>query len=450
MVNKTIEIIGQLEQGLAAMPECHGYWVAYSGGGDSTALLHAMARLRPGGKPVRAVHVNHGLQPEAKEWEERCASVCGALSVPLERRQANLTDEPDDGPEGTARRARYRVLRQVVGDKEALLTAHTREDQAETVLLQLLRGAGPAGLSAMPVCAPFGTGWHGRPLLNSSRDSLMEFLQKEKVEWIEDPSNRDRHFERNFLRHDVLPLLRHRWPAVDSVLARVARHQAEASHLLTDVAAADLLALSGDNVDTLSCEKLRSLPWARQKNLLRLWFRQHGLSIPTEAQLNRVMSEVVADHGRGPSSVIWGGCLVRRYRDQLYAEIRPPAHDASARLVWNLMDPLELAHGQLRAVTVHGRGLDAGACRGSELSVGFRQGGERLKPAGRQGTHCLKKLFQEKGIPPWERDRLPLVFVAGELAAVAGLWVGDGFLAEENSAGWDLVWQPRQTQPGEA
>ncbi|RKZ37799.1 MAG: tRNA lysidine(34) synthetase TilS [Gammaproteobacteria bacterium] len=450
MVSKGIEIIGQLEQGLATMPECRGYWVAYSGGGDSTALLHAMAHLRPAGKPLRAVHVNHGLQPEAQDWEKHCASVCRALSIPLEVRSADLAAERDTGPEGTARRARYRVLKHVVSDQEVLLTAHTREDQAETVLLQLLRGAGPAGLSAMPVCAPFGAGWHGRPLLRCPRDSVVAFLQAEQASWIEDPSNRDRHFDRNLLRHDVLPLVRRRWPAVDSILARVARHQAEASHLLADVAAADLLTVAGDGAQTLSCESLRVLSLARQKNLLRLWLRRRGLSIPNEAQLERVLNEVVASHGHGTSTVIWGECLVRCYRDQLYADTRPPAHDSSVRQVWNPRDPLNLAHGQLRAVAVRGRGLDAGVCRSSEMSIGFRQGGERLKPAGRQGTHCLKKLFQEKGIPPWERDRVPLVFVAGELAAVAGLWVGDGYLAEADTEGLELVWQPRPASQDDA
>ncbi len=429
-----------LERLRSFLPPVHGYWVAYSGGLDSHVLLHALAAVRGelGDTRLAAVHVHHGLHADADLWTEHCTAVCGALGVPLTVLRVDARAGAGESPEASARAARYRALEQLLGAGDVLLTAHHLDDQAETLLLQLLRGSGPHGLAAMPQSSALGAARHGRPLLDVPREALRRYARGEGLSWVEDSSNAELHFDRNYLRHEILPRLAARWPSARETLARSAAHCAEAASLLDELAALDLQAVLGDGPDRLAVPRLLALSSARRRNVLRIWLRGLGLPLPSQAQLAQVEQALAADWDAEPC-VHWSGAEVRRYRDQLYAMAPLPAHDSGAEIEWDLEAPLELPAlgGRLRATRVQGQGVHASRGR---VTVRFRAGGERCRPLGRHETHALKKLFQEAGVPPWQRERIPLIFIGGELAAVAGLWVCEPFAASGMDYGWIFEW----------
>ncbi len=433
-----------------AFPPAPRYWVAYSGGCDSHVLLHLLSVLRaqlPG--RLAAVHVDHGLSMDAPRWVAHCRRVCRRLSVPLEVLRVEARNRRGESPEAAARRARYQALAELMAPGECLLTAHHRDDQAETLLLQLLRGSGPRGLAAMPARIPFAGGMHLRPLLDFERAALRAYARREGLEWVEDESNFDAGIRRNFLRHQVLPLLRQHWPRVALTFSRSAAHCAEAAQLLDELAAMDLEAIGGRGAPdsspdpSLDVAALQALPPARRRNLLRYWLRGLGLPQPQAAQLQRIEEDLL---GAGPDrqpAVHWAGVVLRRHRGRLHVTQPLPPFDASIVLVWSLSRSLELpgGNGRLEARPVQGRGLAARRC-GERVQVCFRRGGERCRMAGGR-HHSLKKLLQEKGVPPWIRDRLPLICVAGEVVAVADLWRSPDFEADSGEQGWEIHWHRR-------
>ncbi len=429
----------RLLEALASFPPARRYWVAYSGGLDSHVLLHSLAALRdrlPVGA-LNAVHVDHGLSPHAGEWSQHCATVCERLDIPLTLLQVDARPRRGESPEAAARRARYAALAPLIGEGEGLLTAHHQDDQAETVLLQLLRGSGPRGLAAMPCWDSFGSGWRGRPLLGVERARLRAYAEAEGLHWVEDESNFDTGVARNYLRHEIVPRLRERWPAMAVTLSRAAGHAAEAARLLDDLAERDMVT-AGDG--GLEIEPLRGLEVARRRNLLRYWIRVSGFPLPDSAHLQRILDEVIPAAKDASPRVLWRGAEVRRYRNRLY--VMPPLKpfDSSRVLTWKPDEPLALPDGRvLRAVPVLGQGIARARCRDARVTVRFRRGGERCRPAGGAHTRSLKKLLQERGIPPWERERLPLLYVGEELAAVVGLFVCEPFPARQGEAGWHVT-----------
>lgn len=428
---------------LAAHPGVRRLLVAYSGGVDSHALLHWLAGQRGewGGRTLAAVHVNHGLQPAAGEWERHCRRVCHELGVAFHPLRVDARPAAGESPEAAARAARYAALQGLLTASDALLTAQHQDDQAETLLLQLLRGAGPPGLAAMPLAAPFGAGWLWRPLLANSRAGILAYAETHSLVWVEDASNTDQRLDRNYLRHQIMPALRARWPAVSRTCSRSARWCAEAAALAEEVADADLAKIAGPGPDRLSLGGLRKLTEVRQRNALRRWFRRLALPVPTASQLTRLCGDVVtAPRDRMPL-VRWPGGEVRRYRELLFAMAPLAGHDPEQVLAFT-GPALDIpALGRLWLQPVPGQGLSAPALAGAPLTVRFRRGGERSRPAGRQHRQALKKLLQEAGVPPWERERLPLLYAGEALAAVADLWVEADFAAGPGEAGFVLAWQ---------
>ncbi|MDS4028479.1 MAG: tRNA lysidine(34) synthetase TilS [Candidatus Contendobacter sp.] len=449
---------------LARHPQARRLVIGYSGGLDSQVLLHGLATHR-GRWPERtlaAIYVDHGLQTASAAWGEHCGEVCHALDIPFRALRVDARPEPGESPEAAARRARYAALAAELELDTALLTAHHRDDQAETLLLQLLRGAGPHGLAAMPLAARLGRGWLLRPLLAVDRADLLAYAQAHQLRWIEDASNTDPGFDRNYLRHRVLPLLRERWPAANRALARSARWCAEAAAWFDLEATVDLARIGTDRPDGLHLPALRELGAIRQRNLLRYWLRQLGLPIPDHRQLEHVLRDgLTARHDRQPR-IHWPGGEIRRYRDTLYAMSPLAPHDAHRHFVWragaNGYPPLELPGiGELALRETSGAGLRATVLAGGELIVRFRQGGERFRPAGRRHGQELKKLWQEAGVPPWERDRLPLLYrtiqeegkTGAELVAVVGLGVAAETGAAPGELGWEPVFRPCGSNSGE-
>lgn len=397
-------------------------------------------RNRLGGAALNAVHVNHGLQPEANAWACHCVRICESLHVSLKSLSVTIRRKPGESLEAIARGARYAAMKGLLEEGEVLLTAHHQDDQAETLLLQLLRGAGPRGLSGMPECARLGLGWLSRPLLQVPRDALRQYAALHSLDWIEDQSNSDHRFPRNYLRQMISPRLEARWPSFIQSLSRAALLQADAARLMDDLAAMDLKYVVGSTKDTLSCRRLSELSPARQRNVLTIWIRGLGLSVPGHAQIAHILSDVLEADADTSPLVRWRGGEIRRYRDSICA-MEPLTSLGDLRpLPWTLCAPLELPHGNLEAALVNGQGLSKRFCPDSKAEVRFRRGGERCKPVGRAHSQLLKKLFQEYGVPPWQRDRLPLIYINNTLGAVAGLWICSPFAAAENEAGWVFRW----------
>ena len=420
--------------------------VAYSGGVDSHVLLHLLVKHRQqlAGRALAAVYVDHGLQSASTEWAEHCRQVCRELGVQLICLSVDAQAAAGESPEAAARRARYSALEGLVGEGDALLVAHHRDDQAETLLLQLLRGAGPRGLAAMPASAPLGKGRLLRPLLELERVQILDYARAHGLCWVDDPSNADKDLDRNYLRHEILPSLKSRWPGMSRTLARSARRCAESSALNDELAENDLLPIISKRC--LSVPDLALLTAPRQRNALRYWLRSLDLPSPSEAQLERVLSDVIATPRDRQPCVQWPGAQMRRYRDGLYAMAPLPPFDPTR--VWSWSPPsvplLIPGVGRLELRRVQGRGLRCDVLRQGALTVRFRQSGERFRPRGRRHTQALKKLMQEAGIPPWERQRLPLLYVDEELVTVAGLAEGARFVAPPEEQGWVLVWTSLQ------
>lgn len=429
-----------------SLPRSGRWWLAYSGGCDSHVLLHLMAGLREQlGFSLSAVYVNHGLSPHAAEWARHCHQQAAALGVECAVLAVDARPKDGESPEAAARRARYAALHGLLAERDILFTAHHQRDQAETLLLQLLRGAGPKGLSAMPRCAGLGRATVYRPLLDVPYEGLLAYAQQQSLDWIDDESNLDTRFDRNYLRHQVMPLLRDRWPAADRTLSRSAQHCAEASDILREVAVDDLQLIQGDEPRALSVAKLGLLREARQRNVLRHWLQSLGFSLPSDARLRQIIDEVMAAADDAEPCVRWAGVEVRRYRGYLYALRSTPATTLPEgwRQSWTLAGDLSLPDGRRVVATPDGSGLAMSAARLKRAGLVFclRQGGEQIRPVGSAHQRSLKKLLQDHAVPPWQRKCLPLLYVDGELAAVMGVCVAEGFQPTSTADALHLVLQ---------
>jgi tRNA(Ile)-lysidine synthase len=323
------------------------------------------------------------------------------------------------------------------------LSAQHQDDQAETLLLQLLRGSGVKGLAAMPSQSVLGAGFLVRPLLGFSRRALLDYAAARDLCWVEDPSNRDVGLDRNYLRRRVVPELRRRWPAMAESISRSARHCAEAAAIMEQLARDDVAELACVPAGTLRVSGLQALSADRQRNALRYWLRKRAANAPSTAVLTRMVHDLLGSRRDAGPCVRWEGFEARRYRDRLYLLRQKTAPLPGEVLEWDVRGPLELPHagGMLTAISATGQGLRADAVSRGRVQVRFRQGGERCRPAGRRHHHLLKKLFQENAIPPWERTRIPLIYIDNALAAVADCWDCEPFAAVAGEPGLVIQWQ---------
>jgi tRNA(Ile)-lysidine synthase len=432
--------------------------VAFSGGIDSTALLAALASLRDDGPRVRAVHIDHGLHPNAKRWSSHCRKLARQLGVALKVSRVSVSRERGTSLEEAARTARYQCLSGQLRSGEVLLTAHTEDDQLETVLLQLFRGCGLPGLAAMGAIAPLGAATMARPLLGCSRAQLEAWVRARELPWIEDDTNLDERFDRNYLRRRVLPAVRERWPTVATAVGRSARHAAQAQELLTSLAQADL-ERARDGA-ALSVRALRALPLQRRRNLLRLWIASAGHQVPDARRLEEIAGPLIEARPDAHPRVEWTRegatrqrCIVTRQADLLSladdgpvlvggGPAGPVAWDWRASHCCQLPDggALELARDRHGPVD-----LDA---LPPQLAVTWRQGGERLRVRRGGPRRALKSLLREAHVPPAQRARLPLILAEGSLIAAADLWLDESVraLAEAPHRGRFIWRQPAATR----
>ncbi|MCF6281715.1 MAG: tRNA lysidine(34) synthetase TilS [Candidatus Polarisedimenticolaceae bacterium] len=430
---------------LQALPDPPCYWVAYSGGLDSHVLLHAMAQISGHlSGSIQAIHVHHGLQTEADLWQQHAMEVSRHLGIELTPLRLNLQPVKGESLEAVARDARYRAIQTVVGAGDLVLTAQHQNDQAETLLLQLMRGSGPSGLAAMPALAPFNEAWLARPLLAFTRAELTAYAEQHGLCWIEDGSNADLRFDRNYIRHQLMPLIEQRWPACSATMARSARHCAEAQQLIGHLALQDYVQVQCGEAGKLSVVALNRLSPPRCRAVLRHWIERGGFRLPSTVQLDRIITEVlVAAEDRAPL-VVWAGAEVHRFRDRLSISSPLPVHDPAATLAWSAVTALQLPAG-LGVLSVEAR-MERGICadlwRHGSIEVRFRQGGERCRRQGEKVSRSLKRIFQEVlQIPPWLRDRVPLIYINGELAAVAGYFVCEPFVVSPGEPGMNVCWE---------
>ena len=437
------------------------YVVAYSGGVDSHVLLYSCREL---GLPVRAVHIHHGLQKVADHWVRHCQQICAGLDIEFDVIYVDARAQSGNrqSPEEAARIARYDALYSNLRDGECLLTAQHMNDQAETLFLQLMRGAGAAGLAGMPAQALRERNMHLRPLLNFTRDELESFAYDNALDWVDDPSNQDTNLDRNFIRQQILPMLESRWPEVTARLSSAARLQADNLDVIESMAATDLAncirvwqpvtaASLYDVLSGISIDQLLALPAARQLNVLRYWIidsltkgvSSHRSISPTRKLLMEISGSMLSAQRDAEPKILFSDVEFRRYQNRLYIirERSEPTGD-SEPLILSMTQPVRMADIKICLLRsdLPGQGLAAQVVD-KALTVKYRQGGEELKPAGRSHSQRLKKLLQENDIPPWDRSRLPLFYLGDELVAVADLLIADAYQAAADEQGWRIVFE---------
>jgi tRNA(Ile)-lysidine synthase len=410
------------------------YLVGFSGGLDSTVLLHALVATRgEHATPIVAVHVNHALHPDAAAWERQCRRIARELAVEYVGREVAVVDDAGIGLEAAAREARYGALKAFMQDGDVLLSAHHEEDQAETLLLNLMRGSGLAGLAGIGGIQHFGSGLLIRPLLGVSRPAIERYARESGLVWIDDPANADLRFDRNYLRQEILPRLRQRWPAVSARVRQTSELASEASALLQELGRLDVAGIRGGEAggrpDRLDIPPLQRLGAARQRNLLRYAIRACGLPQAPSSRLGQIQNELLTARIDAQPLVRWHGAEARRYREKLYLL---PEANRQQRLPGAM--PLLFADGRavelgpgLGALRLE-RAFDGGVALDPQvvahgLQIRFRQGGEKIRPTGRNVTRPVKKLLQEQGVLPWMRRNVPLLYAGETLVAVADLWM---------------------------
>ncbi|CNK89460.1 tRNA(Ile)-lysidine synthetase [Yersinia frederiksenii] len=436
---------------LAQLGEHRHVLVGFSGGLDSSVLLHLLVCLRDQFIPelqIRAIHIHHGLNPLADNWVSHCQQQCEQWKIPLEVVRVSI-DSRETGIEAAARTARYQAFRAHLATNEVLLTAQHLDDQCETFLLALKRGSGPAGLSSMAAKMPFAHGQLLRPLLAFSRAMLENYARAQQLQWIEDDSNQDDRFDRNFLRLRILPLLNQRWPHFAQATARSAVLCAEQEQLLDELLADNLQQLQNAE-GALSIEGLLLASTAKRAAILRRWLAACGASMPSQNQLQRLWLEVAMARQDAEPQLILGAHQIRRFRQYLY--LLPPLAEISVQqLPWTTVlaapdqtaivpEPLVLPAnlGVLRFVAKGGQAIRAAAV-GEEISIRFGLQGE-ISIVGRHHSRHSKKLWQELGIPPWLRERIPLLYFGEQLIAAAGVFVTQAGRADDDELCWHLDW----------
>ncbi len=419
-------------------------FVAYSGGVDSHVLLHLCASEPSYREQLTAVHVHHGLQSEADRWTEHCREVARLLGVRFCVLNVDAKAKRRQSPEEAARIARYAAIRQLLEPDDVVLVAQHREDQLETMLLQLFRGAGVAGLAGMPEKMVLGEGLLLRPLLNVDKSRIDCYAKEQGLVWVEDPSNQTNDYDRNYLRNDIIPLLKQRWPSVDKTVARAAKHCANAAELLDDLGDG-LLAKCYDRDDkSLAIDEMLNLSFNRRQLVLRHWFEKHGLKAPGERILETILTQVVDAGLDAAPELRTQARLIKRYRGKLYCLKVESFTPEESRLWPKGVTNLLCNNGDCLEIVPADAGIPVRLWRNTEVTVRRRQGGEQLKLPGRQGKHQLKKLFQEASVPPWLRERIPLIYLGQELVAVAGLWVDEAFFSSGTEPCYQILWRQHE------
>ena len=439
----------ELDALLAAHCEAPRWYVAFSGGADSTALLQLLnlwCRANSQAPSITAVHVNHGIQAQSSEWENHCDWICRFLDIPFLALAAQVESE-GKGLESAAREARYGVFEELLEEGDVLFMGHHQDDQVETFFLRLLRGAGVEGLAAMPGERALGEGLLLRPLLGYSREQLLAYVESQGLRWVDDPSNDDTGLDRNFLRAKVMPQLEQRWPAYRQTVTRAAAHLASVSQTRERDLEVPQVCYSSLGDPGIPLDFIDQASDDQAGQILRHWLKAFDLQPPDQSLLEEFIRQLRDAVATARPQLDSGSYRLQRYRGVVY--LLPVLGDLPA-------DSVALAPGETLELDGVGRislqrseGEGIWLAADEELRLGWRDGGERCRLAGHKRSKSLKKVLQEGEIPPWWRERVPLLYLQDELLAVGGIgpchssrWGEEGQDAE---APWDLVWEPTIT-----
>ena len=441
---KPLFLIDLVDKAFVSLLESHkkikSMTVALSGGLDSVVLLHLLHQLQKTHHyTLKASHVHHGLSKNADKWVKFCEKLCTKLSVPLDVHYIKLPQKKSLGIEGEARRLRYEKLLQSKTDLVVL--AHHEDDQAETFLLQLIRGAGIKGLSSMAHFDDSRRLW--RPLLNTSRTDIESYAKKHQLKWIEDESNQNIDFDRNFIRSKVLPILKNRFSHIIKVISRSTSHLAEAQYLLDDLAKIDLKSYlkSNNYKNKLQVKTLDKLSNSRAKNVLRYWLEINDQLMPSKDLLDELLRQVLTAKKDAELKIqLSKDFEIRRYKDEIYIAEKNQKGQKNYEIIWKGESEILLPNGaQLNFKKVKGRGINFKFLDNQKLKIRNRQGGESFKPDSKRPTKKIKQLLQESDLPPWEREFLPLIFIGGELASVPNFGIDIKFQTKPNEVGLVVI-----------
>jgi len=432
------EIQQHLLQVLDNYPVKGKYVIAFSGGCDSVVLLHAIASLINRDN-LLAIHINHGLQQHAESWNQFCEAFAKRLFIPYKSYDAEL-DGLSSNLEAQARLARYHLLTSQLSEEDYLLTAHHQDDQAETLLLQLMRGSGIKGLSAMSEQSVINEIRLLRPLLNISKQQLTAYAREHQLEWVDDPTNTDTSFNRNYIRHEIMPLLVKRWPAAVNNISRTASNCREAAELVDLQAKEDLSACLGNHLHMLSVKKLSVLSTARRHHVVRLWISNNGFPLPDREKIETICSSYLELRRDAEPVIEWQGAALYRFDNCLF--LLKPFRSLDIKEI--IFTPSDLQSGMIKLPQPIGNlyfrlPMNEQPTDVNQLSIRFRQEGQVVQLDKRAGQRKLKKLFQEWKIPPWMRDYVPLVFYNEQCLAIADYATCESSQAAQIEI---ISWQP--------
>ncbi|MFT5419582.1 MAG: tRNA(Ile)-lysidine synthase [Candidatus Endobugula sp.] len=441
-------ILAHITEKMSPLPKSVKRWVvAYSGGIDSTVLLHALAECnRRSAQPlvVVALHINHQLSVDAADWQQHCEQVATTLGVEFFTKSVAV-QLAGKGAEAAAREARYAVFENFLQEDDALLFGHHQQDQAETLLLRLFRGAGVRGLMAMPESRAIGRGNLLRPLLTVTKADIQSYAQQHQLQWVDDESNAQDDYDRNYLRNRIVPLLRTRWPALDAQLLKTSARMQQANTLLNEVAAEDLLALDAQAARvgfSVDFKKLNQLSHVRKMNFLRYWCESVAYPLPDADQLAQIEQQFFSRSALLSSACVsWANRELRQFAGRLYLMPALSKFTAAELIVeWDCLESLPLGDAGLLQLVNTAETNSGLVLKQQAYQIRWRQGGERSTPSQRQHSQTVKKLLQEYGLETWLRDRVPLIYCGDDLVAVGDLWVNKGYETEDTEASVLFRW----------
>ena len=415
--------------------------VAYSGGIDSSALLHLLNSIKNELKQsIEVIYINHGLHKKSLDWGKFCEDECNEYNIPFKLISINEKCPNGVSIESWARNKRYSIISKEMNKNDILLTGHHMDDQVETFFLQILRGSGPRGLSCMPAIKKFKNGFHVRPFLNIQRNELEEYINANNINWQEDESNSDTRYDRNYLRHSVLPYFGVAWPSYCQSISKSINHQIESMTILNEIALEDMEKTLCKNLINLNVIILKRLSVARQKNLIFYWRDSLNLDKPGSKHMEQIISTLINSGYDKCPCVNWKNTEIRKYRDHLYAFKSIHEHDENIEINWNTKSPLKIQGETLVAKESHGKGVSKSIIEDARITIRYRHGGEKIYTNSSSHSKTVKQLFQESGVLPWLRDRIPLIYINEELAVIPGFCVGKKYSASKDEKSLDIYW----------
>ena len=414
--------------------------IALSGGLDSMVLMDLLSKAKRSSDEVKAIHINHNLHEDSREWVDFVSDACSKYKLPLIIKSIK-PKQVGFGLEAAARDQRYKKFKEIILDNECLLTAHHLDDQTETILYRIFRGTGLDGLRSIRKKTKFGKGLLCRPLINIPREAIEQYAKLNNIEWIEDSSNNNIDFDRNYLRKDIIPSIKKRWPKAHTTINRLSSLAENNQKLLHEIAKEDIGELEKFNVLDLGILSNKST--LRINNIFRFMILKNNMGIPSLKVLEKGIETLLNTKSDSPI-VTWNGCSIRRYKDTLYF-FNPDLKQLQSKplqLKWFIQETINLGgdRGSIKAKFIKGEGIALNKCPKS-LEIKYRKGGEQIKPSGHKITKSLKNLFQENNVLPWARDQIPLVYLDEDLISVGDLWFNQDYKAQKQEDGFLISWE---------